>query len=104
MGTRSVEPKLYLNFSLDAAVPRNHIVRQVASAIDLGSVYGLVRKYYSNTGQPSVDPVVIFELSLLGRAAHRPRHRLGRWFEPIRGHQKGHEPSRPIRPGAGRDS
>ena len=66
MGTKSVEPKLYLNFSLDAAVPRNHIVRRLASAVDLGFVYGLVKKYYSTTGQPSVDPVVIFKLSLLG--------------------------------------
>ena len=66
MGTKTVEPKLYLNFSLDAAVPRNHIVRRLASAVDFRFVYGLVKKYYSNTGQPSVDPVVIFKLSLLG--------------------------------------
>jgi hypothetical protein len=32
MGTKTVEPKLYLNFSLDAAVPRSHIVRRLAES------------------------------------------------------------------------
>lgn len=66
MGTKTVEPKLHLNFSLDAAVPPSHIVRRLASAVDFGFVKGLVKQYYSHTGQPSVDPVVIFKLSLLG--------------------------------------
>ena len=66
MGRKTVEPKLYLNFSLEAAVPRNHLVRRLASAVDFSFVPSLVKKYYSNTGQPSVDPVVIFKLSLLG--------------------------------------
>ena len=66
MGQKTVEPKLYYSFSLDQAVPRNHLVRRLAAAVDFGFVYGLVRHYYSHTGQPSVDPVVLFKLSLLG--------------------------------------
>ncbi|HEY9286854.1 MAG TPA: IS1182 family transposase [Candidatus Dormibacteraeota bacterium] len=66
MGTKTVEPKLYLSFSLDGAVPRDHILRRLAAAVDFSFVAGLVRKFYSHTGQPSVDPVVIFKLSLLG--------------------------------------
>jgi len=66
MGMKAVEPKLYLSFSLDGAVPRNHLVRRLASAVDFSFVHGLVRRFYSHTGQPSVDPVVIFKLSLLG--------------------------------------
>ncbi len=65
MGTKTVKPKRYLNFSLDATVPRNHLVRRLAAAVDFRFVHGLVGKYYSHTGQPSVDPVVIFKLSLL---------------------------------------
>ena len=66
MGLKTVEPKLYVSFSLDAAVPPNHLVRRLASAVDFSFVRGLVKGTYSHTGQPSVDPVVIFKLSLLG--------------------------------------
>jgi transposase len=66
MGSKVVEPKLYLSFSLDAAIPANHLVRRLAAAIDFDFVRGLVRSHYSHTGQPSVDPVVLFKLWLLG--------------------------------------
>jgi len=66
MGSKAVEPKLYLNFSLDAAIPEKHIVRRLAAAVDFGFVRSLVNKHYSHTGQPSVDPVVLFKLWLLG--------------------------------------
>ncbi|MGA7912726.1 MAG: IS1182 family transposase, partial [Candidatus Dormiibacterota bacterium] len=61
-----VEPKLYISFSLDSAVPSNHLVRRLAAAVDLDFIRSLVKNTYSHTGQPSVDPVVIFKLSLLG--------------------------------------
>src|SRR5438034_8216828 len=64
MGSKAVEPKLYLSFSLDAAVPANHIVRRLAAAVDFGFVRSLTKQHYSNTGQPSVDPVVLFKLCL----------------------------------------
>ena len=66
MGSKAVEPKLYLSFSLDANVPPSHLVRRLAAAIDFNFVRGLVRRRYSHTGQPSVDPVVLFKLWLLG--------------------------------------
>lgn len=66
MGEKAVEPKLYLSFSLDAAVPGDHLVRRLADALDLSFVRGLARPYYSGTGRPSVDPLVLFKLSLLG--------------------------------------
>jgi hypothetical protein len=31
MGHKTVEPKLYLSFSLDAAVPANHLVRRLSA-------------------------------------------------------------------------
>ena len=66
MGLKAVEPKLYMSFSLDAAVPSNHLVRRLGAAVDFGFIRSLVKGSYSHTGQPSVDPVVIFKLSLLG--------------------------------------
>jgi len=66
MGQKTVEPELYINFSLDAAVPPDHLVRQLASCVDFSFIRPLVRPLYSHTGQPSVDPVVLYKLALLG--------------------------------------
>ena len=66
MGSKAVEPKLYLSFSLDAAIPENHLVRRLTAAVDFGFVRSLTKQHYSKTGQPSVDPVVLFKLWLLG--------------------------------------
>jgi transposase len=66
MGSKTTEPKLFVNFDLDAHVPRTHLVRRIAEAVDFGFVRGLAQPFYSHTGQPSVDPVVLFKLTLLG--------------------------------------
>lgn len=66
MGRKAAEPKLYVSFSLDAVVPANHLVRRLGAAVDFEFVRNLVRWRYSHTGQPSVDPVVLFKLWLLG--------------------------------------
>jgi len=66
MGSKTTAPKLYISFDLDAHVPPNHLVRRIADAVDFGFVRGLAQPFYSHTGQPSVDPVVLFKLTLLG--------------------------------------
>ena len=40
MGHKSVEPKLYMSFSLEAAVPANHLVRRLAAVVDFDFVRG----------------------------------------------------------------
>jgi transposase len=66
MGRKTAQPKLYVSFSLDEAVPPNHLVRRLAAAVDFSFVRGLTRRLYSHTGQPSADPEVLFKLWLLG--------------------------------------
>ena len=66
MGRHNFAPKLYYQLSLDDLVPQNHLLRQIAEAIDFSFIYPLARPYYSHTGQPSVDPVVIFKTLLIG--------------------------------------
>lgn len=66
MGRKTAQPELYVSFSLDDAVPRHHILRKIAACVDFEFVRSLTAAYYSWTGQPSVDPVVIFKLHLLG--------------------------------------
>jgi transposase len=66
MGKQAFAPKLYYQLSLDQLVPQKHLLRQIANAVDFSFVYPLARSHYSNTGQPSVDPVVIFKTMLVG--------------------------------------
>ena len=59
-------PKLYYEVSLNHLVLQDHLLRQIAGAIDFSFIYPLARPYYSHTGQPSIDPVVIFKTLLVG--------------------------------------
>jgi transposase len=90
MGQRDFETKLYYQFSLDQLVPQDHLLRRIAEAVDFSFVRPLCRPFYSHTGQPSVDPVVIFKMLMLGylygvtserRLAEDVRLHMGyRWF------------------------
>jgi len=66
MGRRRFAPKLYYQLSLDRLVPQDHLLRHIAEVIDFSFVYPLARPYYSHTGQPSMDPVVLFKALLIG--------------------------------------
>jgi transposase len=66
MGKHRFAPKLYYQLSLDGLVPEDHLLRQISEAIDFSFIYPLARPYYSYTGQPSVDPIVLFKTLLVG--------------------------------------
>ena len=91
LGQRDFDSKLYYyNLSLDRLVPEDHLLRRIAAAVDFSFVRRLCRPFYSHTGQPSVDPVVIFKMMLIGylygitserRLAQEVSMHLGyRWF------------------------
>src|SRR2546428_2853166 len=91
LGQRDFDTKLYYyHLSLDRLVPEDHLLRRIAAAVDFSFVRSLCRPYYSHTGQPSVDPVVIFKMLLIGylygimserRLAREVSLHLGyRWF------------------------
>jgi transposase len=66
MGTKAFTPKWLYRFSLEDQVPADHLLRRVARAVDFAFVRRLTARFYSRTGQPSVDPVVLFKMALLG--------------------------------------
>ena len=66
MGKKDFKPRIFYRLSLEKMVPQDHLVRALEEVIDLGFVRGLCRKYYSHTGQPSVDPTVLFKMMLVG--------------------------------------
>lgn len=66
MGRKSVGYKIFYMFDIDKRVPEDHLLRQISRAVDFNFIYDLVQPYYSHTGAPSVDPVVVFKMALLG--------------------------------------
>jgi transposase len=46
--------------------PPDHLLRRLEAVVDLAFVRELCAGYYSRTGQPSIDPVVLFKMMLLG--------------------------------------
>lgn len=66
MSKKTVSRKLFYQFSLEERVPKDHFLRLVNEAIDFSFVYDLAAPFYSHTGAPSIDPVVIFKMALIG--------------------------------------
>jgi len=58
--------KFYYHLSLDHLVPEDHLLRQIDRVVDFAFMRPLCRPFYSHTGRPSVDPVALFKMLLIG--------------------------------------
>jgi transposase len=47
-------------------VPPDHLVRQVEGVLDLSWVHRELAPYYSHTGRPSIDPVLMIRMLIVG--------------------------------------
>jgi transposase len=65
-GKKQRTSKLFYQFSLEEAVPADHIYRRIDQALDLRFLYRRTRIYYGTDGQQSIDPVVFFKMCLIG--------------------------------------
>lgn len=65
-GRKDNESKLFYSVTLSRLVPVDHPVRRISEVLDLSFLYTETRQYYSHEGKPSVDPVVLFKLYLIG--------------------------------------
>src|SRR4028119_519538 len=75
MGQKALAGKLFYRVSLEELVPDGHLLRRVADAVNFGVARRLTARFYSHTGQPSVDPVVLFKMALLGYLYGLPSER-----------------------------
>src|SRR5438093_13301937 len=66
MGRKAPVGRLFYQVSLEELVPDGHLLRRVVAAVDSGVARRLTARFYSPTGQPSVDPLVLFKMGLLG--------------------------------------
>src|SRR6201994_1879647 len=67
MGRREVgQGQSFYSFDLDKVVPPDHLVRQIDTVLDLSWVHRELAPYYSHTGRPSIDPVLMIRMLLVG--------------------------------------
>src|SRR5262252_2530197 len=58
--------QFFYSFRLDEAVPDDHPVREVAAVLDLSWVHSELAPYYSQLGRPSIDPVLMIRMLIVG--------------------------------------
>src|ERR671937_2055881 len=58
--------QFFYAFDLDKVVPADYLVRQIGAVLDLNWVHKEFAPYYSHTGRPSVDPVLMIRMLIVG--------------------------------------
>jgi transposase len=65
-GEKKFCPRLYYDVNLVDFVGPDHFLMKLDKAVSLEWVRERTRSYYSHTGKPSVDPVVLVKMLLVG--------------------------------------
>jgi transposase len=60
------QEQLFYEFELDEVVPDDHLVREIAGVLDLSWVHAELAPYYSRLGRPSIDPVLMIQMLIVG--------------------------------------
>src|SRR4030088_551257 len=58
--------QFFYAFDLDKVVPPDHLVRQIEGVFDLSWVHRELAPFYSHTGRPSIDPVLMIRMLIVG--------------------------------------
>src|SRR2546430_11473267 len=58
--------QLFYSFSLEEAVPDDHLVCKLAAVIDLSWVHAELAPHYPNNGRPSIDPELMIRMLIVG--------------------------------------
>ena len=67
MGSRQeAQGALFYEFSIDAHVPPDHMLRSVDRFVDLTDIRQHLAPFYSSTGRPSIDPELMIRMLLVG--------------------------------------
>jgi transposase len=67
--------QLFYEFRLEEAVPDDHLVRKIGRVLDLSWVHDELVPYYSSTGRPSIDPVLMIRMLIVGSVSPFDRSR-----------------------------
>jgi transposase len=58
--------QLFYCFNLEEAVPEDHQARRIAEVLDLSWVHAELASHYSAFGRPSIDPVLMIRMLVVG--------------------------------------
>src|SRR5436853_7454380 len=58
--------QLFYEFHLDDAVPADHLAREIDAVLDLSWVRAELAPYYPLIGRPSIDPVLMIRMLIVG--------------------------------------
>lgn len=58
--------QLFYSFNLEEIVPDDHLVRAIAGVLDLSWVRAELAPHYSHSGRPSIDPVLMIRMLIVG--------------------------------------
>src|SRR6195256_2307473 len=62
----SGQGQFFYSFDLDKVVAPDHLVRQIDGLLDLSWVHNELAPFYSHTGRPSIDPVLMIRMLIVG--------------------------------------
>ena len=65
-GKKEFRQRIYYNINLDSLVPEDHFLKRLEKLLSFDFVRNITRDYYSHTGKPSIDPVVLVKMLLIG--------------------------------------
>ena len=52
--------------SIEELIPKDHLLRKIDEAVDFNKIYEFVEELYCpDNGRPSIDPVVLFKMTLI---------------------------------------
>jgi transposase len=60
------QEQLFYSFSLEDHVPKDHLLRGIDRFLDLSELRGQLAPFYSHTGRPSIDPVLMIRMLVIG--------------------------------------
>jgi len=63
---KSDQGQLFYEFRLGDAVPEDHLVRKIDTALDLSWLRSELTPHYSSTGRPSIDPELMIRMLVVG--------------------------------------
>jgi transposase len=63
---KSDQGQLFYEFQLGEAVPEDHLVRKIDTALDLSWLRSELAPHYSSLGRPSIDPELMILMLVVG--------------------------------------
>jgi len=65
-GKKEFNQRIYYNINLDCLVSEDHFLKRLERLVSFDFVRDITKDYYSHTGKPSIDPVVLVKMLLVG--------------------------------------